>query len=142
MPSTLGTNAKSVFHLEIPSDEIFLEFTVGAGKTIKAGMPVELDVDGKIQPATAASTSTTYIGIALKNAVAGDLVTVGTIGLCVIFGQAKAALDAGPVQWDSYDLTTSYNQYAQVGVTFTNMGGWALDSASAAGDIIRILIKE
>lgn len=142
MPNSLGTVTKSVFLIEIPSDEVFQEFTVAPSKTIYAGMPVELDADGKVQPATPSTTSTTYIGIALKNASAGELVTVGTIGLCVIHATAKATQDAGPVKWDSYDTVNGVNVYSASTVTVDNIGGWALDAAASAGDAIRVLIKE
>lgn len=139
--NTLGSSTKSVFHKEIPGDEIHHEFEVAAGQTIKQGMPVELAADGKVQPVTAATYQTTCIGIALQDRNAGELVTVGTYGHCIVNAEAKTPLSAGPVKWDQYNSVTGNLSYDDTSVTAANLAGWALNAAAAAGDEILVLTK-
>jgi len=105
------------------------------------GVPVELTADGKVQPLTVATASTTKIGTALHLAGAGEMVTVAMDGAAIIFAEADAALNAGPVKWESFNTETERNRYNDTSITATNQTGWSIDVAEAEGDEIRVVLK-
>ncbi len=141
MPSTLGTPTVSTFLLEVNSHNVHLEFVVKTGVTIKKGMPVELHTNGEVQIVTPSTYETTCIGIALQDRAAGEKVTVATFGHCVIAGEAKTAMNAGPVLYDTYNGTTAKLSYDDTSVTAANQAGWSLDAATTALDEIRVLVR-
>lgn len=141
MPSTVGSTTKTIF-LHQQSHKLSIEFTVKAGTSVKAGMPVELHTDGTVAPVTTATAATTGIGIALTDRAAGEKVTVLTRGFVTVQAWAKTPMNAGPVIWDSYDGTNLVNLYDDTAVTATNIAGWALNAAASANDPITVLIKD
>lgn len=111
-------------------------------KKIYPGMPVELNAtSGKIQPATAATASTTHIGIALHTAVEGQLCTVAMHAKCIIYARSADALAYGPVAYSSYDAVNLYNKVTDTSVTATNIIGWTLDTTTGADETVRVALK-
>lgn len=105
-------------------------------------MPVELSTAGKVQPLTPGTdVSMNCIGTATKAGGSGEMVTVSMRGSNIVFGQATGAILPGAVNYDSYDATTGYSKFNQTSVTEPKMAGWALDEATTAGDIIRIVSR-
>ena len=137
MPSTLGIPTTSPFLNEAEGDKIHLEFTVKTA--VKAGMPVELFTNGTVQPVTPGTASLTGIGVALQDRAADELVTVACRGFAVVNGEAKAASNAGPAVWDSFNATTGLNVYDDGGAAAT-LVGWVLDAATDSGDLVRVLV--
>ena len=111
-------------------------------KKIFAGMPVEINTtSGKIQPLTPGTTSTTYIGTAIHDAVEGELCTVALNGKAILYAKSSVALTPGPVSYVSWDAVANYGKYTGTGVTATNIMGWSLDEASGADITIRVIVK-
>lgn len=105
------------------------------------GMPVELDpATGKVIP-FANDGNLEYLGISVHDANAGELATIGMRSYAVVFAHASEALNYGPVNWDSYDTVNGINKYNQTAVTTTTFQGWALDTAAADGDTIRVAVR-
>jgi hypothetical protein len=125
--------------------------TLGSGQTtftnatvdkrIFKGMPVELNSDGNVQPLTVSTASTTYLGVALENAVAGQYVTVVCKGSAIVFGEANTTTTVpGPVAGVGFNNTTLYYQYTSSSVTATNKVGQSLDASVNIGDVIRVIL--
>lgn len=108
-------------------------------KNVYKGMPVQLNAFGRIEPFIAGNNAD-YIGISIHNSTAGQLATIAVVGMGIINGQANAALTPGKVDFVGYDVVTGTNKYATAS-SDTTYQGWALDDATTAGDIIRVLIK-
>ena len=127
--------------------------TLGAGqatiavatvnKKVKKGMPVEINaLSGKIQPVTVATHDLTCVGIAVHDAVEGELCTVALRGYTIIYARSASAMTFGaPVKFDSYDSVNSYNKVEDGSVTVANQMGWAIDEATAADETIRVIVK-
>ena len=110
--------------------------------SVKKGMPVEIEPStGNIRPLSGLA-SLTYIGIAMHDADYNGFCTVATRGLCIVNALAKAALNAGPVNWDSFDKTLGMNMYNQTAVDTTTYQGWALEVATAVNEEIRVLVRD
>lgn len=109
---------------------------------IKTGMPVEIDsTDGEVKPVTAASHDLNCIGMALKDADAGEMVAIQARGTAIIFVQANGAIVAGaPVKYSGYDTATGYNKASSDTVAVASQWGWAIEAA-ADGATLRILVK-
>ena len=108
---------------------------------VRPGMPVEINpATGKIIP-LANDGNLEYIGVSLHTSKGGELVTVAMRGYAVIFAEASEALSPGPVNWNNYNEPTERNRYNQTSVTTITFQGWALDSAAAAGDVIRVVVR-
>jgi hypothetical protein len=131
------------------SDNLWLSFTASATSAISKGQVLAIGNDGTVAPAGAGSRY--VVGVALNNATAGGLVTVAVRG--VVWVTAGGAITAGTyvksaaggkvVAWADYDFASTYSDTdaeAQAQKT-QQILGIALDSASADGDKIRILLK-
>ena len=142
MPETAGTPTKSTFLNEVDGNELHLEFEVAASTTVYPGQPVAMNSTGKVVPVTAASHDLNCIGIAMQQRTAGQLVTVATRGVCLIQAEAKTDMSPGPVLYDAYNATSGLLSFDDTSVTVANQAGWSLDTAAAAEDEIRVLIKK
>lgn len=111
-------------------------------KKIYAGMPVELNAtSGKIQPVTVASHDLNCIGYAIHDAVEGELCTVALRGYAIIYAKSASSMPYGPVKYDSYDAVNNYSKVEDGSVTVANQMGWVLDSATAADETVRVILK-
>jgi predicted RecA/RadA family phage recombinase len=136
MPSTVGsTTAKGPFH--IPSDRPHVSAL--AVVAIKAGQPVKLTTLGKWTPAVAGELYTSYVGVALMDAAAGEECTVAVKGYCVLNALSGGNVDPGPVEY--FDQTGATNRarfITSTGVTKTI--GYAYDTAVGANVAIRVIM--
>lgn len=141
---SLGNPSKTTF-LHVESGKTFLEFEAAAA--IKRGQPLKLDATGKATPWAKADLEHTLIGYAYNDAAVGEFVTAFVRGYAVIYALSAAALNCGPVAYNSYDAATvvggvsGYNKYDDNQVGATEVNGWALDAAAAADVLIRVLLK-
>lgn len=142
MLSNLGEKTKSAFLKEVENHKLHQEFEVAASNTVFKGQPVKLDATGKIVPAAAAEAEHNIIGVAIMDGAEGELVTVGMRGYAIIWAESVAALTPGPIKYTGYNGTTEYNQVDSGTVTQANAMGWALDVASAAAELVRVVIKD
>ena len=113
---------------------------------IYKGMPVKLHTDGTIRPYVAADGRQKIIGYSMHDGVGGELVTIHTRGIGVIWAKSNGAQDAGPVKFSSFD--TSYavenniegkSKYATA-TAGNDDEGWAFDAATGAGEDIRVAL--
>lgn len=143
--TTLGSKTKTTF-LHTEAHKTTQEFTVGA-TAVKSGMPIKLDTDGKISPWVKTDGLHLLVGYCYNDAAVGALVTVWTRGYMIIFALSNAAINAGIASYESFDAasevegTVGYSKYSQ-GTTAANTNGWALDSATGANELIRVLLLD
>ena len=139
----LGSKSKTTF-LAPEEDKVTVELT--ANEAIKKGQPIKLTADGKAAVWAKADTEAALIGYAFGDAAAGELTTIWSRGYAVIFGISKAAQNAGPAVYDSYDSATDisgasgYSVYDTAAPAAVN--GWVLDQSTGANELIRILLKD
>ena len=131
-----------------------LEFLTAA--TLKAGQPVKLNTAGAIVAWAQADGPQKLIGYCLYNSTSGDLATIMTRGMGVIFAIATSGgVVTGLGGYLSYDSSTAvdnlgsgqpatatgYSVYGNVidADILTKPHGWILDVA-AAGVITRVLL--
>lgn len=143
--TTIGDKSRTIFLTE-ESHKLHIEFTVEAGETIRPGMPVKLHTNGKIKQYVTGDVGTTDIlGIAVHNAIAGQVCTVIVRGYLTLNAYSAAAISPGMAKIGGfyYDANTgeAYNTIATASVTLANFNGWVLDSAAAANGLVRFLVK-
>ena len=138
MPSTLGSASSTILLQGFSQHLTHVEFEAVA--PVYKGQPVKLNNAGKVTPYLTADDPILNIGVAHADAAAGELVTVVTRGLGVTNAQANAAINAGPVKVHSYSTANERVLFIQ-GTDTTDSNGWALDSAGAQFDDIRVLHK-
>lgn len=127
--------------------------TAGAGQVaitvatdtnnIYTSMPAKLTTDGKVEPAGAAESPVNVIGTSIHNGIGGELVTLAMKASMLIWAKAgTASLNAGPVKLHTtpFDTTNKMVQVDDASVTSSNLYGWALDSATDAGDLVRVAV--
>lgn len=139
----LGDNSRTTF-LALEPEKISVEFEAAAA--VKRGQPVKLDTTGKVTPWAKADTEAQLLGIAYTDASTGQLVTVWTRGYVLMYGISNATQNAGLCTFESYDSATDVNGtkgYSKFSVSPTagQEMGWALDAATAANQLIRVLVK-
>lgn len=139
--TSLGSNSKTTF-LATEEDKITIEFTTAA--VVKKGQPVKLTPAGLVTPWATTDGVASLIGYVYADAASGDLVTVWSKGFIILYGLSNAIQNAGPVAYTSYDSTTDigsigYSKYAAATDPLT-INGWSLDAATAAGQLIRVLL--
>lgn len=140
--NTLGTPSKTTI-LTSEAHKTTQEFTVGA-TAVKKGQPVMLDATGKVIPWDAADRQS-LIGYSYADAAIGDNTTVWTRGYMIVFALSSAALIPGPVTYVDYNTAavsngnTGFSRYKQA-VDEPHTNGWALDVATAANKLIRVLL--
>lgn len=130
-----------------------VKVTDSVTETILQGQPVKLNSDGTISKYTGASGEI-YLGIAVTDSPTPAYVaqrgwpvevTVMVQGFCIINAVAKAALTPGWVDVDSGNVLNNYFPVFKASVdgssnpVATNFV--ALNSASAANDVIQVLVK-
>lgn len=153
MPYTFGNVAKSTFLNGPESHKLHLEFE--ATDDINVGQPCKMHADGgKVSPCAADDAEKLMVGISIHpgKSAYGDYVVLATRGYAVIYAQSTAAVTPGPVQYKGYDAGTGYNKVATLAAVTTPAEdaalpsslhfGWALDKATEAGQIIRVLVKD
>lgn len=154
---TDAVNNRQVTIVATDPDNVFVlsdwAVTGGAGQAstttatdtnnVYVGLPVKLTADGKVEPAGAAADPKDVIGICMHNGVGGDLVTVAMKSYMVTWCEAgTASLVAGPVKLHTtvYNTTSGYVEVDDASVTYANIFGWALDSATNVGDTVRVAV--
>jgi len=143
MPTSLGTATTTLF-LKSESHKLHQEFTVKTGSSVNKGDLVKLHTDGTILPLAddEAQVGSVMVGVSLHDAAAGELATVACRGYMIMFAEASAALNAGPVKMTAVAGGEGEKvEYANI-VTDgqATQAGQSLDSAAADGDEIRVLI--
>mgnify|MGYP001084755997 CR=1 FL=1 len=114
-----------------------------AASNITKGKAVILSADGEVSQPTSSSNA---IGIAVEDASSGDQIGVCVLGIVKV--KAGGAISRGQaVQNDANaDVIALSDQSVDEGGTatytiyYSRILGFALDSASASGDYIRILV--
>lgn len=146
MPATLGGTTKLVFEHDPEAHKLHVEFTVAAGQAVSAGDPVILATNGNIQRAGTAAAAYTILGIAIKDADAGEFAVVAVKGYCQVHAEAAAAsLNAGPVQLGAWNATTLRREYAAAAgaddaAKSVVTVGFNVTQAVADGDAIRVIL--
>jgi len=153
MPYSSGSSSKTTFLNGPEAHKLFLEFEATSG--IYVGQPCKLHADGgKVSPCADGDAESLMVGISIHTAESayGAHVTLATRGYAVIYCQSGAALNAGPVQYNGYDTSTLYTKVIALAAVVTPAEGaalprslhmgWALDKATDAGQIIRVLVKD
>lgn len=144
--TSFGTSTKSVVLAE-EEDKIRIEFTTAA--IVKKGQPVKLTATGTITPWAKTDLQHLCVGYCDADAASGALVTVVCRGYAIIFGISAAAVVCGPGTYNGYDSTNAdTNQYSAIGYSIygaatdvTDAIAWVIDPASAANQLMRVLIK-
>jgi len=153
MPYTFGIESKSTFLNGPESHKLHLEFEATAN--INVGQPCKMHADGgKVSPCVADDPEQLMVGVSIHpgKSAYGDKVVLATRGFTVIMAQSAAAVTPGPVQYKGFDGTTKYNIVGTLAAVATPAEaaalpsslhfGWALDKATGAGQIIRVLVKD
>lgn len=140
--TTLGNKSKTTI-LNSESHKLSLEFE--AAEAIKKGQPVKLNAAGKVAVWAKADGRDLLVGYAYSDAALGDNVTVFTRGFMVIFAASAGAFSCGPVIYNGYSTTTindtsGYSTYDDNPGTGETNNGWALDAATGANQLVRILL--
>ncbi|MEM4700630.1 MAG: DUF2190 family protein [Candidatus Bathyarchaeia archaeon] len=120
--------------------------TFEAAAAITKGDPVYLSTDDKVSPATSAQDC---IGIALKSASAGDPCPVlirGRVkvkaGGGITRGKAVYGADSSKRILQLTDQAVNEGGTATYTIYYNRKLGWALESASAAEDLIFIYVEK
>jgi len=123
---------------------VILTFETAAA--ITKGDPVYLSADDKVSPATSAQDC---IGIALKSVSAGDPCPVLVrgrvkvrVGGAVSRGKAVYGADSSKRVLQLTDQAVNEGGTATYTIYYNRKLGWALESASAADDIIFIYVDK
>lgn len=162
MPSTLGSETKTIIVAGVEAHKLHQEFT--AAGTIKKGQPVKIDpTTGSVVAMASGNNENLCIGISIHNATSGQKVTVAVRGYVVTLGEATASSqNAGPVKCGTYDSTNSLQRFTAapaaivgyvaaasagsptVALTLPDpaMIGWQLMPSTDADEEIRVLIKD
>lgn len=123
-----------------------LTLTKDAGAAIVEGQPCKLNAAGDFIPWTKSDFVHNMIGFAVMDAAQGQEVTVWSRGYGIIMGVSNATQDAGPVTYEGLQTTGMYTNFGKFGVASdtgtTNAIGWALEPATAAGQQIRVVIRD
>lgn len=110
---------------------------------VRKGQPVALESDGRISGLKAATSPVSVIGTSLHDGISGQIVTVCMRAHRIQYCEAgTASLNAGPVKIYGYNTTTNYVEVDDASVTYADQWGWALDAATADGDVIRVAIRD
>lgn len=139
--TAIGQQTKTIFLNEAESHKLHLAFTVAAGQTVKKGQPVKLNNAGEIlTPALDGSENHLIIGYSIMNTAAGEECTIAMRAYAVVFAVSAASQNAGPVSFNGFGTDTDYTKYGAES-TPAEVGGWALDSATAAQQLIRVALR-
>ncbi|MCW4048040.1 MAG: DUF2190 family protein [Candidatus Bathyarchaeia archaeon] len=113
-----------------------------AGAAITKGDPVYLSADDTVSPATSAQDC---IGIAVKSVASGEQCPVlvrgrvkVAVGGAVTRGKAVYGADSSKRVMALADI----NEGGSSTISWTRKLGWALETASAAGDLIFIFVEK
>lgn len=148
--NVLGANSRT-YILKHESHKQHEAFTAAAA--LPKGVPVKLDADGRVSAWVSTDTAATCIGITVTVAsAAGEMVTVAVRGYIQVFALSAAAFSAGPITVTSYnaakvgpDGTTGWlivDDMADAAAIAAGQLGWALDPATAADQLIRVLVRD
>lgn len=141
----LGIRTPKVVIYKSESHKLCQAFPVKDGDIIYSGAPVKLNTNGTISPYFGSGT---YIGIAQNfgdgspypATAAGKELTVMVEGFTILYGLSKGAFEAGGVKPASASTTSAYTEYGADAVN-PNPKFIALNSATAAGELVQILVK-
>lgn len=134
-----GPIGKVIFLKGAEAHKLHQAFDVAVGATVKNGQPVKLTVDGEATPAEADEPAINIVGYSIHDGKAGERITIAMKAYAVIYAKANAAVAVGPVAYDGLNTTDDIYNSVKVGVQATLIG-WALDKATAAGDIVRVAV--
>lgn len=144
--TSLGNPTKSTVLAE-EEFKIRVEFLTAAD--VKKGQLVKLTNAGLVTPWAKTDLQHTCIGYCDGDISSGGLVTVVTRGYALIYALSAAAANAGMATYNSYDTADAdttfgakgYNVWG-VATDVTDCVGWILDQASAANQLMRVLVKD
>lgn len=150
MPAITSLGDKSrTYILYDESHKLSLTFTVATAAVVK-GHPVKLNAAGTVSPWVNTDTTAALVGITLNPAAIGEETTIRARGFIVVFALSGSAHPAGPITINSYnaakvgpDGQTGWlicDDMADAATTAAQQAGWALDQATAADQLIRVLI--
>lgn len=145
-----GYNTQRAAIFKSESHKLNQAFPVKKGESVIQGQPVVLNSDGTIQGFKTTDNIKNIIGWAStdsKNPAYGESrqhgeidVTIMVKGFAIIWGVSKAATVAGPVKpTGAKDADGIYSEY-DVDTTSTNPIAFNLTPATAAGELIQILV--
>lgn len=143
--TTLGGASKTTF---LASEEYKITVELEANEAIKKGQPIKLTADGKAAVWAKADGKDLLIGYAYGDCAVGELTTIWSRGFAMIYAVSKAAQNAGPATYDSYNAATDvggtkgYNVYSLSVIGTDEVNGWSLDVATAANQLIRVLLMD
>lgn len=146
----VGYNTPRAAIFKSESHKLHQAFPVKEGESVIQGQPVVLNTDGTIQGFKSTDAVKNIIGWAATDSINpaykeskqhGPIeVTVMVRGYAIIWGVSKAALTTGPVKpTGSKDAENIYAEYEVDSVTVAPIA-YNLTPASAAGDLVQILV--
>lgn len=135
----LGGKSKTIFLKGPEAHKLHNEFEVKTAK-VSVSQPVVLNADGTVSPAAAAAKKNTIIGYSIHNGQPGELVTVAMVGFTMIYAMNTAALNAGPVKVGAMSNVDPDYLTVSTATDATDQVGWAIDAATAANDIVRVVL--
>lgn len=146
--TTLGEKTRT-YILYDESHKLSLTFNVATAAVIK-GAPVKLNAAGTVSRWIMTDTTATLLGITMNPAEVGEEVTIRARGFIVVFALSVAAFSAGPITITTYDAAKVgpdgqvgwllCDDMADAATIAAQQAGWALDQATAADQLIRVLI--
>ena len=146
----VGYNTPRAAIFKSESHKLHQAFPVKKGESVIQGQPVVLNTDGTIQGFKSTDAVKNIIGWAATDSINpaykenkqyGPIeVTVMVRGYAIIWGVSKAALTTGPVKpTGAKDVDNTYAEYEADSATAAPIA-YNLTPASAAGDLVQILV--
>lgn len=143
MLTKFGENTETLFLKGFEAHKLHHEFTVASGEgalPVRKAQPVKLNAEGEVVPAAAAEDGHKIIGYSIHNGNPGELVTIALKAYGIVYCKPKAAVVAGPVEYDGQN--TAEPEYISVKAASAagKLMGWALDEAESANEMIRLAL--
>ena len=146
----VGYNTPRAAIFKSESHKLHQAFPVKEGESVIQGQPVVLNTDGTIHGFKSTDAVKNIIGWAATDSINpaykeskqhGPIeVTVMVRGYAIIWGVSKAALTTGPVKpTGAKDSDNTYAEYEADSTTAAPIA-YNLTPASAAGDLVQILV--
>ena len=146
----VGYNTPRAAIFKSESHKLHQAFPVKEGESVIQGQPVVLNTDGTIQGFKSTDAVKNIIGWAATDSINpaykeskqhGPIeVTVMVRGYAIIWGVSKAVLTTGPVKpTGAKDSDNTYAEYEADSTTAAPIA-YNLTPASAAGDLVQILV--
>ena len=130
-----GENITRTIYLKgAESHKLHQAFMVAAGKTVYVGQPVKLNADGEVVPAAANEPAMNIIGYSVHKGTEGDEVTVAMKAYALIYVKPKAAVVAGPVQYDGTNTAEKIYGSVVAATAGANLMGWCITPTTTANE--------